>query len=41
MIQVKDHWMSLDEIWYEHYAIGVYSKIVLSDFLRSVLPTWQ
>jgi hypothetical protein len=24
MIQLDNHWINLDEIWYEHYAIGVY-----------------
>jgi hypothetical protein len=31
----------LDEIWYGHYAIGVYPKIVHSDFLQSVIPILQ
>jgi hypothetical protein len=30
MIQLENHWMDLDEIWYGHYAIGVYPEIVLA-----------
>jgi hypothetical protein len=35
----ENRWTDLDEIWYGHYDIGVYSKIVLSDFLQSVVST--
>jgi hypothetical protein len=28
MISVENSWADLDEIWYGHYAIEVYSKIV-------------
>jgi hypothetical protein len=30
MIQLENRWTDLDEIWYERYAIGVYSKIVFA-----------
>jgi hypothetical protein len=33
--------MDFDEIWYGHYAIGGYPKIVHSNFLQLVIPTWQ
>jgi hypothetical protein len=36
MIQQTD----LDEIWYGRYAIGEYPKILLLNFLQSVIPTW-
>jgi hypothetical protein len=31
----------LDEIWYGCYAIWDYPKIVLYNFLQSVIPTWR
>jgi hypothetical protein len=34
MIQLENRWMDLDEIWYGHYAIGDYPKIVLFNFLQ-------
>jgi hypothetical protein len=40
MIQLQNLWADLDETWYERYAMGLCSKIVFSDFLQSVLPTW-
>jgi hypothetical protein len=40
MIQLKDRWTDLDEIWYGRYAIGDYPKIVLYNFLQSVMPAW-
>jgi hypothetical protein len=40
MIQLKNCWMDFDEIWYGHYATGGYPKIVLFNFLDSVIPTW-
>jgi hypothetical protein len=36
MIQLENRWMDLEEIWYGHYAIGDYPKIVLYNFLQSV-----
>jgi hypothetical protein len=38
IIQLENHWMDLDEIWYECYDIGDYPKIVLLNF-RSVITT--
>jgi hypothetical protein len=38
-IQLDNHWTDLDEIWYGHYAIGDYPKIVILNFLQSVIPT--
>jgi hypothetical protein len=40
MIQIGNCWMDLDEIWYGHYAMGVYPKIVFFNFLQHVIPTW-
>jgi hypothetical protein len=34
-------WTDLDEISYERHAIGVYPKIIIFNFLHSVIPTWQ
>jgi hypothetical protein len=33
MIQLENHWMNVDKIWYERFAIGDYSKVVLSNCL--------
>jgi hypothetical protein len=41
IIQLENLWTDVDEICYGRYAIGVYPKIVLSNFLQSVIPTWQ
>jgi hypothetical protein len=41
MIQLENRLTDLDEIWYERYAIGEYPKIVLFNFLQSVIPTWR
>jgi hypothetical protein len=41
MIQLENRQADLDETWYGHYAIGDYPKIVLFNFLQSVIPTWQ
>jgi hypothetical protein len=32
MIQFENHWTDLDEIWYGHYAIEGYPKLVLFNF---------
>jgi hypothetical protein len=40
-IKIENRWTDLDEIWYGCYAIGKYPKIVLYDFLQSVIPTWR
>jgi hypothetical protein len=40
MIQLENQ-MDLDEIWYGHYAIGEYPKIILFNFLQLAIPTWQ
>jgi hypothetical protein len=37
MIQFESSWMDLDEIWYGHYATESYPKIVLFNFLQSVI----
>jgi hypothetical protein len=39
MIQLENRWTDLDDIWYERYAIEDYHKIVLHNFLQSVIPT--
>jgi hypothetical protein len=41
MIQLGNRWTDLDEIWYGCYALGAYPKIVLFNFLQSVVPTWR
>jgi hypothetical protein len=40
MIQLKNCWIDIDEIWYGLYAIGVYPKILLFNFLQLVIPIW-
>jgi hypothetical protein len=40
MIQLKNCWTDLDRIWYGRCAILVYPKIVIFDFLQSVIPRW-
>jgi hypothetical protein len=32
MIQLENHWMDLDEIWYGRYAIGDYPKLYFTIF---------
>jgi hypothetical protein len=32
--------MPFHEIWYRHYAIWGYSKLILSNFLQPVIPMW-
>jgi hypothetical protein len=41
MIQVENRLTNLDEIWYGRYATGANPKIVIFNFLQSVLPPWQ
>jgi hypothetical protein len=41
MIQLENWWTDLDEIGYGGYAVGDTPKIVLLNFLPSVIPTWQ
>jgi hypothetical protein len=41
MIQLKNCWMDLDEIWYGCYAIEGYPIVVVFNFLQSIIPTWQ
>jgi hypothetical protein len=41
MIQYENRWPDLDEIWHVRYAISVNPKIVLFNFLQSVIPTWR
>jgi hypothetical protein len=41
MVQLENSWTDLDEIWYGDYAIGDYPKIVLLNFLKSVISTWR
>jgi hypothetical protein len=38
---IQNHWTGLYEIWYGHYAFGVYPTVTLLYFLKSVIPTWQ
>jgi hypothetical protein len=33
--------MDLDETWYGLHATAVYPEIVLLNFLKLVIPTWQ
>jgi hypothetical protein len=40
-IQLVICWTDLDGIWYGRYAIGVYHKIILLNFLRPVIPAWR
>jgi hypothetical protein len=35
MIQLENHWTYIDEIWYGHYAIGGYPKLIIFSFLQS------
>jgi hypothetical protein len=37
--QLETRLTDLDEIWYGPYAIGIYPKIVLLNFLQSVIAT--
>jgi hypothetical protein len=39
MIQLENRWTDLDEIWYGRYVIEDYPKILLYNFLQSVIPT--
>jgi hypothetical protein len=42
MIQLKNYWMDLDEIWYGLYAIGVYSKMAFAHWMgQSPLDGWS
>jgi hypothetical protein len=41
MIQIENSLMDLDEMWYEHCAIGSFPKIVFLSFLQSSIPEWQ
>jgi hypothetical protein len=34
MIQLENRWTDLDGIWYGRYAIGIYPKIVIFNFLN-------
>jgi len=40
MIQLKNHWTDLDEIWYERFATEVDPKTLLFSFLQSVISQW-
>jgi hypothetical protein len=39
MIQLENRWTDLDEILYGYYATGFHPKIILLNFLQSVIPT--
>jgi hypothetical protein len=41
MIQLEKRRTDLNEFWYERYAIGCYHKLVLFNFLQSIIPTWR
>jgi hypothetical protein len=41
MIQLENCLVDLNEIWYGHYSIWDYCKIILLDFIQLVIPTWQ
>jgi hypothetical protein len=41
MIQLKKCWADLDKISHGLYAICVYPKIVLFEFLQLVILTWR
>jgi hypothetical protein len=41
MIQFENRSTDLNEIWYGCCAFGIYPKIVLFNFLQSVIPTWR
>jgi hypothetical protein len=41
MIQLENHWTYLDKIWYGVCAIGEYRKIVLFNFLQSLITKWR
>jgi hypothetical protein len=41
IIQLDNRWTDLDEIWYGRFAIRDYPKIVLFNFLQSVIQTWR
>jgi hypothetical protein len=41
MIQLENRWTYLDEIWFGPHVIGDYLKIVLLNFLQSVIPPWR
>jgi hypothetical protein len=41
MIQLENRWTDLDEIWYGLCAIGDFPKIVLLNYLQSIIPKWR
>jgi hypothetical protein len=41
MTEIENSWTDLDEIWYGHYVIGVYPKIVLFNVLQSAVTAWR
>jgi hypothetical protein len=41
IIELDNRWTDLDEIWYVRYATGFYRKIILLNFVSSVIPTWR
>jgi hypothetical protein len=40
VIQLKNRWTDLDEIWYERFATEVDPKTLLFSFLQSVISQW-
>jgi hypothetical protein len=41
MIQLKKCWIDSDDILYGYYTIGGYNKLILFNFLQSLITTWQ
>jgi hypothetical protein len=39
MIQLENLHKDFDEYWYGYYATGGYPKLILFNFLQSVIPT--
>jgi hypothetical protein len=38
---LENDWTDFYEVWYGRYAIGDYSKLIILNFVRSVIPTWR
>jgi hypothetical protein len=38
--QLETRLMDFSEIWYGHYAFGGHLKLLLADFIKSVIMWW-
>jgi hypothetical protein len=39
--KLSNQWPKFDETWYEHYAFGGHSSLVLFNFISQLITTWQ